>query len=50
MRTIKFRAKNTNGVWYYGSLVYSDKIDAIIYFQTGKGSIKSMNWVYVKKY
>ena len=49
MRTIKFRAKNLNGVWYYGSLVYSDKFDAVIYFQTGNGSIKSMKWVYVNQ-
>ena len=49
MRTIKFRAKNINGVWYYGSLVYSDKIDAAIYFQTGNGLVKSMDWVYVNK-
>ena len=49
MRTIKFRAKNINDVWYYGSLVYSDKIDAAIYFQTGKGSVKSMDWVYVNQ-
>ena len=47
MRTIKFRAKNKNGVWYYGSLVYSDKLDAAIYFQTGLGSVKVIDWVYV---
>ena len=49
MRTIKFRAKDFDGVWHYGSLVYSDKIDAVIYFQTGKGSVKSMDWVYVNQ-
>ena len=48
MRTIKFRAqKKTNGVWVYGSLVYSNEIDAAIYFQTGNGSVKTMEWVYV---
>lgn len=48
MRPIKFRAKNINGVWYYGSLVYSDEINAAIYFQTGRGLVKTMDWVYVK--
>ena len=47
MRTIKFRAKDFAGVWHYGSLVYSKEIDAAIYFQIGKGSVKSMDWVYV---
>ena len=49
MRTIKFRAKNINGVWYYGSLVNLDELDAAIYFQTGNGSVKSMDWVYVNQ-
>lgn len=48
MRTIKFRGKKvTNGVWAYGSLVYSNEFDAAIYYQTGKGSVRSMEWVYV---
>lgn len=47
MRPIKFRAKNINGVWYYGCLVYSNELDAAIYFQTGNGSVKVMDWVYV---
>lgn len=48
MRTIKFRGKKvTNGVWVYGCLVYSNEIDAAIYYQNGNGSVKVMDWVYV---
>lgn len=48
MRTIKFRGKKvTNGVWVHGCLVYSNEIDAAIYYQNGNGSVKVMDWVYV---
>lgn len=48
MRTIKFRGKTRgNGKWYCGSLVYSDEINAAIYFQIGSGLVKTMDWVYV---
>lgn len=50
MRIIKFRGKKpSNGDWVYGSLVSSKDIDPAIYFQTGKGVVKTMDWVYVKQ-
>ena len=49
MRIIKFRGKKpSNGDWVYGSLVSSKDIDPAIYFQTGNGAVKTMDWVYVK--
>lgn len=49
MRTIKFRGKKTtNDVWVYGSLVYLNDLDTAIYLQKWNGSVKSMDWVYVK--
>lgn len=48
MRTIRFRGKKqTNGIWVYGSLVFSDVTDTAIYFQSGRGGVKNMEWVYV---
>ena len=49
MRIIKFRSKKpSNGDWVYGSLVSSKDIEPAIYFQTGNGTVKTMDWVYVK--
>ena len=48
MREIKFRGKTANGEWAYGSLVYSENIQPAIYFEVGKGSIKTFDFVYVK--
>ena len=48
MRTIKFKGqKPSNGAWVYGCLVYSNEIEAAIYFQTGNDSAKAMDLVYV---
>lgn len=47
MRTIKFRAKDFDGVWHYGSLVYSNILDVKIYSQTVKGSLKITDWLFV---
>jgi len=48
MREIKFRGKTANGEWVYGSLVHSENIQPAIYFEVGKGSIKTFDFVYVK--
>lgn len=47
MRKILFRGKSNTDVWVYGSLVYSDNIQPAIYFETGKGKLKSFEQVYV---
>ena len=48
MRTIKFKGqKPSNGAWVYGCLVYSNEIEAAIYFQTSNDSAKVMDLVYV---
>ena len=48
MRTIKFKGqKPSNGAWVCGCLVYSNEIEAAIYFQTGNDSAKVMDLVYV---
>ena len=46
---IEFRGqKISKGIWVYGSLVYTNECGAAIYFQVGNGSVKSLEWVYVK--
>lgn len=48
MRTIRFRGKKqTNGIWVYGSLVFSNVLDTAIYFQSGRGGVKIMARAYV---
>lgn len=48
-REIKFRGKRfSDNSWIYGSLVASREISPAIYFPIGKGSVKQMEWVYVK--
>ncbi len=48
MREIVFRGKTANGVWVHGSLAYSDNIEPAIYFEVGKGSVKTFDFVYVR--
>ena len=48
MREITFRGKTANGEWVYGSLVHSENIQPAIYFEVGKGSVKTFDFVYVK--
>ncbi len=48
MREIKFRGQTANGEWVYGSLVHSKNIQPAIYFEVGKGSVKTFDFVYVR--
>ncbi len=48
MREIVFRGKTANGVWVHGSLAYSDNIEPAIYFEFGKGTVKTFDFVYVR--
>ena len=48
MREIKFRGQTANGKWAYGSLVHSENIQPAIYFEVGKGTVKTFDFVYVK--
>ena len=34
--------------WVYGNLVYTDELSPVIYFQVGKGSVKTIDFVYIK--
>ena len=48
MREILFRGQTANCEWVYGSLVHSKNIQPAIYFEVGKGSIKTFDFVYVR--
>lgn len=49
MRTIKFRGINNYGEWIYGSLVMTENIRPAIYFEAGNGTVKEVDWQYVKE-
>ncbi len=49
MREIKFRGLSKNKKWIYGSLVKTENIDPAIYFEIGKGKIKTVDWLFVLK-
>ncbi len=49
MRDIKFRGLDRSKKWYYGSLVKTENIEPVIYFEVGKGRIKKVDWAYVSK-
>jgi len=44
----EFRGIKNTGDFVYGSLVCSKNIQPAIYFEIGKGLIKSFDWCYVK--
>lgn len=46
-REILFRGKRKNGQWVYGSLVVSENINPAIYYETGGGLVKQLDWCYV---
>ena len=48
MREIKSKGQTANCEWVYGSLVHSKNIQPAIYFEVGKGSVKTFDFVYVK--
>lgn len=48
-RTHKYRAQKLGfNNWVYGNIVYTDELSPVIYFQVGKGSVKTIDFVYVK--
>lgn len=46
-REILFRGKRSNGKWVYGSLVVSENINPAIYYESGGGLVKQLDWCYV---
>ena len=46
-REILFRGKRKNGQWVYGSLVVSENINPAIYYESGGGLVKQLDWCYV---
>lgn len=46
-REILFRGKRKNGLWVYGSLVVSENINPAIYYESGGGLVKQLDWCYV---
>ena len=48
-REIKFRGVNNFGEWIYGSLVMTENIRPAIYFEAGNGTVKEVDWQYVKE-
>ena len=46
-REITFRGKRKNGQWVYGSLVVSENTAPAIYYESGGGLVKQLDWCYI---